>query len=130
MDKKRYIALAVVCGGLALLSWFWLTGLGMGFQQLEGKWLRTDGGYVLEIRSVADNGQIEAGYFNPNPINVSRAEAKQEKDKVDVFVELQDVNYPGCTYTLRYDGENDVLDGIYYQAAIQQSFTVRFIRMD
>jgi hypothetical protein len=133
-NKRRSspAVLAVLSGGLALVAlfWFWWGNIGSEFQQLPGKWLRTDGGYVIEIRSVNADGKTQAGYYNPNPINVSRAEATQEQDRVKVFIELRDVNYPGSTYTLRYDRERDVLEGIYYQAALQQSFTVRFIRMD
>ena len=50
--------------------------------------------------------------------------------KRTIFIELTDVNYPGSTYSLKYDRENDLLEGLYYQAALQRSFTVRFIRMD
>src|SRR4051794_32510018 len=35
------------------------------FQKLEGKWLRHDGGYVLQIQNVASNGKMDAAYFNP-----------------------------------------------------------------
>ena len=45
-----------------------------------------------------------------------------------MFVELRDVNYPGSTYTLVYQPENDQLAGIYYQAALQQQFDVFFER--
>ena len=40
------------------------------FEKLKGKWLRPDGGYILEIRSATAEGKLEAGYFNPGPINV------------------------------------------------------------
>jgi hypothetical protein len=133
-EKRRSVpvVLAVLLGGLVLVlfSFYSWSGSASGFQNLHGQWLRTDGGYVIEIRHVADDGRMDAGYYNPNPINVSRAEAIREQDVVKVFIELRDVNYPGSTYTLRYDGERDVLEGIYHQAALQQSFTVRFIRMD
>src|ERR1043165_8425589 len=43
------------------------------WNKLRGRWLRPDGGYVLEIRSVADDGRAEAAYFNPNPIHVAWA---------------------------------------------------------
>jgi len=42
---------------------------------------------------------------------------------------LTDVGYPGSTYTLTYDAKEDVLRGIYYQAAMKQSFDVYFTRM-
>jgi hypothetical protein len=99
------------------------------FEKLKGKWLRPDGGYVLEILSVESSGKIEAEYSNPRPIHVSKAEASQDGGATKVFVELRDVNYPGCTYTLTYDPGSDQLAGIYYQAAIQQQFEVSFERM-
>ena len=100
-----------------------------GFSRLVGKWLRPDGGYVLQVRMVGSDGKMEAGYFNPSPIHVSRAEASRDGGAVKVFVELRDENYPGCTYTLRYDPEKDTLHGVYYQAALQESYDVAFVRM-
>jgi hypothetical protein len=98
------------------------------FLKLRGRWLRPDGGYVLEISNVMTDGELEAGYFNPRPINVSTARATREGDQTKVFIELRDVNYPGSTYTLTYVPQNDQLSGIYYQALLKQSFEVVFIR--
>jgi hypothetical protein len=39
------------------------------------------------------------------------------------------VYYPGSTYALTYDPASDQLQGVYYQAAIQQRFAVVFVRM-
>jgi hypothetical protein len=100
-----------------------------GFEVLEGRWLRPDGGYIIQIRSIDASGKMDAGYFNPRPINVSKAQATKESGKIKVFVELSDVGYPGSTYTLTYDPKEDVLRGIYYQAAMKQSFDVYFTRM-
>lgn len=97
-------------------------------QILRGKWVRDDGGYVLEIKSVADNGKLEAAYLNPNPINVAKAEATTVDGQLRVFVELRDVNYPGSTYDLRYDPGRDQLVGEYFQATQQQRFQVGFSR--
>ena len=99
------------------------------FEKLQGKWLRPDGGYILEIRSATADGKLDAGYFNPRPINVAKAVALQDGQMVKVFVELRDVNYPGSTYTLVYEAESDQLKGIYYQAAMQQQFEVFFERV-
>ena len=99
------------------------------FDRLKGRWRRPDGGYVLEIRNIDANGKMAAGYFNPRPINVARAEASQAGTTTKVFIELRDTNYPGSTYTLTYDSENDQLQGIYFQAALQQNFDVVFVRM-
>jgi hypothetical protein len=99
------------------------------FQKLKGKWLRPDGGYVLEIKGVAADGTLNATYNNPSPIHVSKAEVTRDGATVKVFVELRDVNYPGCTYKLSYDTKSDSLTGIYYQAAMQQQFEIVFIRI-
>lgn len=99
------------------------------FQRLVGKWVRPDGGYVLEIRSVAVSGAAEAAYFNPNPIHVARAAAIVDAGKTKLFVELRDVNYPGCTYSLQYEVDGDQLYGEYFQAALGQTFDVTFARV-
>ena len=98
------------------------------FEALVGKWIRPDGGYTLSVRSVDSDGRVDAGYFNPRPINVSRAQASPEGSTVKMFIELQAAGYPGSTYDLVYDPGNDVLVGIYFQAAMQQRFEVMFVR--
>jgi len=100
------------------------------FQVLVGKWVRPDGGYVISVRSVDPKGRVDAGYFNPRPINVSRAEASVEGKAVKLFMELQAAGYPGSTYELIYDPGNDALVGVYFQAAMQQSFEVVFVRTE
>jgi hypothetical protein len=99
------------------------------FAKLAGRWERPDGGYVLEIKSVDPTGTMEAAYFNPNPINVSRAAALYKDGATKVFVELRAPNYPGSTYNLTYDPEHDQLYGQYFQAALQQTFEVTFGRL-
>jgi hypothetical protein len=101
-----------------------------GFEVLKGRWQRPDGGYVVDIRSIDASGKLVASYFNPRPINVSKAEASQDGSALRVFIELRDANYPGSTYTLIYDPQNDQLRGIYYQAVQQQRFEVAFMRMN
>lgn len=98
------------------------------FQKLRGKWLRPDGGYVIEIKSVAADGRLEAGYFNPRSIHVAQAQARSEDGRIKVFIELQDVNYPGSTYTLTYLPQRELLVGVYYQAVQKQSYDVYFER--
>ena len=99
------------------------------FDKLKGQWVRPDGGYVLEIRGVEPSGKMDATYSNPKSIHVEKAVAMQEGGVPKVFIELRDVNYPGSTYTLAYDRAGDQLAGIYYQAAMQQSFEVVFQRL-
>jgi hypothetical protein len=100
-----------------------------GFGELNGRWLRLDGGYVLEIRAVDAGGTIDAAYFNPQPIHVARAEATRDGSTLKVFVELQAPNYPGSTYSLTYDPGSKQLAGTYFQAALQQRFDVVFVKM-
>lgn len=99
------------------------------FENLKGRWLRPDGGYVIDLSEIDASGKMVAAYFNPRPINVSRAEASREGTAIKVFLELRDVNYPGATYTLAYDPHSDQLKGSYFQPALQQSFDVVFVRM-
>jgi hypothetical protein len=96
--------------------------------KLAGHWLRTDGGYMLELGDAAPDGPLMAAYFNPRPINVSRAKWHHQNGDLCVFVELRDVGYPGSTYTLTYQQEKDQLVGTYRQAAINQNFDVTFSR--
>jgi hypothetical protein len=98
-------------------------------QKLVGRWLRPDGGYILEIRSVDREGKLEAAYLNPRSINVAKAVALRDGTVIKVYVELRDVNYPGSTYTLVYDQGSDQLQGNYFQALERQNFDVSFERM-
>jgi hypothetical protein len=100
------------------------------FQKLRGRWLRPDGGYVIEIRGVDADGQLDATYSNPRPIHVAKAQAIRDGAQTKVFIELRDVNYPGSTYTLTYLPEEDQLHGIYYQALEGQRFEVVFVRIN
>ena len=95
---------------------------------LVGEWTRPDGGYVLSVTAVSPDGKATVGYFNPRPIRVSRAEARREGGLVGLFVELNDVNYPGSTYTLGYDPASDQLRGIYFQAVERAQYEVVFVR--
>jgi hypothetical protein len=92
-----------------------------------GPWTRTDAPYVIELRHAKD-GSMQATYFNPKPINVSKTEAAEQGGLVQVMIELQDVNYPGSTYVLSYDRTRDILEGIYFHPATKQSYEVGFVR--
>jgi hypothetical protein len=83
----------------------------------------------LDIRAVEPRGKIDAVYLNPKPINIAKAEATRDGAKLNVFVELRAPNYPGSTYTLAYDPQQDQLQGTYFQAALQQRLDVNFVRM-
>ncbi len=97
--------------------------------KLVGKWQRPDGGYVLEVRQAAAEGKLDAAYFNPGPIHVSKAEAHRDGEDLRVRVELHDTGYPGCVYQLRYVAGEDCLRGTYYQAALGETYDVDFVRL-
>jgi len=97
-------------------------------QRLVARWVRPDGGYVLDVREVRADGSLKAAYFNPRPINVAKAEWRQKDGKLTLFVELRDVNYPGSTYTLQYDPAADRLKGAYFQAMEKQTYQIEFAR--
>ncbi len=98
------------------------------FDALQGRWMRPDGGYVINIRSVAASGKLDASYANPSPLPFARAEATRDEKTIKLFFELRAGGYNGSTYTLIYDPANDILRGVYYQAVAQQKFDVYFTR--
>ena len=98
------------------------------FSLLVGEWVRPDGGYVIKVREIKPDGSVDAGYFNPNAINVEEATVTEWKGLAKLFIKLEDEGYPGSTYTLYYYAEKDALAGFYYQAAIKQTFEVVFMR--
>ena len=95
---------------------------------LIGSWVRTDANYLIKINKVNDDGTLEAQYFNPNPINVGKANWEESHGNLKITVELRDVNYPGSTYTLNYLPDRDILAGEYYQAVEGLTFYVEFAR--
>jgi len=120
--KRSVLLVAIIAGGFTPLC-------AADFEPLIGRWQRPDGGYVLEVRNVGDDGSASVRYLNPRPIHVARSEASRHGDSIKLFVELRDAGYPGSTYTLVYSPEKDVLLGIYYQAGMGQYFDVVFLRM-
>jgi hypothetical protein len=98
------------------------------FDRLVGSWVRPDGGYVIEISKIHPDGKVNAAYFNPRSIHVSRSTVSEKDGLIELFIELQGRGYPGSTYTLRYNPAYDVMVGTYFQAVIQQPFDVIFQR--
>ena len=97
-------------------------------ETIVGRWRRTDGGYILDIRGLDATGSLEAAYYNPKPINVSQAEVVQGATGLHVFIELRDTGYPGATYRLDHDATRDTMTGFYYQPTAGQTFDVIFVR--
>lgn len=96
--------------------------------KILGEWLRTDSDYMIKIAAVNDDGLLLAQYFNPNPINVSKAEWSSSDGFIKIYLELRDENYPGSNYNLTYIPERDMMVGDYFQAVEGLTFYVEFKR--
>jgi hypothetical protein len=99
-----------------------------GFDELKGIWVRPDGGYTIVIKNVSASGQLEAMYYNPNPLPFAKAQASREGATVRAFFELRAGGYDGSTYDLTFDPASNRLKGTYYQAVAKQKFDVYFMR--
>jgi len=100
----------------------------LDFKLLVGEWVRPDGGYVIHVGDIKPDGSVDAGYFNPSEINIAEVNISEWKGLLKLFIKLDDEGYPGSTYTLYYYAEKDALAGFYYQAVLQQTFEVVFLR--
>ncbi|MFC1516856.1 hypothetical protein ACFL7E_08905 [Thermodesulfobacteriota bacterium] len=129
MKKRPTIRLTIVLLALFLSAVPAVVFADESFKPLVGRWQRTDGGYIIDIRNIALDGKMAAGYFNPRPINVEQAHASMDKGHIKVEMTLRDVGYPGSAYTLVYVPEKDALLGYYYHAVSGQNFDVFFVRM-
>jgi hypothetical protein len=98
------------------------------FDVLKGAWVRPDGGYVIVIKNVGQGGQLDAMYFNPNPLPFAKALVSREGGLLRVSLELRAGGYDGSTYELTYDPTSGRLNGVYYQAVIRKKFDVTFTR--
>ena len=99
----------------------------LDYENLIGEWVRPDGGYVLDIKSIDSGGNIKMTYLNPKPINVSKAQANLKSGKIEFYIELRDKNYPGNYYTLTFDTESNRLVGVYHHLGLNQNFDVYFV---
>jgi hypothetical protein len=99
-----------------------------GFAALQGRWVRSDGRYVIHVTAADDTGKLAATYSNPNLLPFWTAQASRENGVLKVFLELRAGGYNGSTYTLAYDAVRDELAGVYYQAVARESYNVRFVR--
>ncbi len=105
------------------------TGSAPAFSVLVGRWMRTQGPYVITINAVDDNGKLDAAYANPRPLPFSRAEATRDGSALKLLFELRAGGYGGSTYALSYDAASDSLKGVYDQVVVMQKFDVVFKRM-
>ncbi|MCG8702096.1 MAG: hypothetical protein MI922_28840 [Bacteroidales bacterium] len=101
---------------------------GGNLDKIQGKWLRPDGNYVLEIKEVLPGGKLRAAYYNPSDIKISKATYSEDKGTIKVHVEFADENYHGSKYNLVYDAKLDMMKGVYYQAMMGQTYEINFVR--
>ncbi len=135
------IGLALILGSIFLYSYCLKkapeqnTAAGHGDQatsdvkKLTGRWKRLDGAYVIDIARTAKNGILDAAYFNPKPINVTRSLFMIKDGQIKIFIELNDEGYPGSEYTLTYYPDEDILKGKYFHGGLKKYFEVMFIRI-
>jgi hypothetical protein len=95
--------------------------------KLLGSWVRTDSPYEIRILELRSDGNMLAGYFNPRSIHVGKA-TWSKAQSLDVYIELQDENYPGSNYLMKYIPEQDMLTGKYFQAVEGATYDVSFSR--
>ena len=106
------------------------TGAKVEFNRVIGRWVRPDGGYVIEIRNVTSGGIMDVSYYNPNPINIAEGVAQIHDGRLHIFIKFDDKNYRGSTYDLTYNPKEDILTGTYFQALMNQTFDVFFQKME
>ena len=98
------------------------------FDALPGRWVRVEGGYVINIKAVGADGRLDAEYANPRILPFHAAAATSEGAVLKLFFELRAGGYGGSTYTLIYDAGTDRLLGEYNQVVVNQRFNVVFVR--
>jgi hypothetical protein len=98
------------------------------YSTVAGKWQRTDGNYFIKVSDVLPDGEATVEYFNPRSIHVAKAVISTEKKMTKLFIKFQDKGYEGSTYKLYYYAEKDALLGFYYQAPMDKTFEVIFLR--
>ena len=94
---------------------------------LQGSWVRPDGGYVLQINAVEDDGTLKAAYLNPRPLREASARWRVGGNRLQIRIDLNDTGYEGSFYLLQYHVKSGKLEGEYTPAG-QGVFPVTFER--
>lgn len=94
---------------------------------IQGRWIRTDAPYVIELR-LSNGNTLQATYFNRRFIHVEKTETAVKNGLQYILIELQDTNYQGSAYLLSYDRNQDALHGIYTHGASGNRYQVSFSR--
>lgn len=100
----------------------------IGKIDLVGEWTRTDAPYQLKITGLGDEGNLSVEYFNPKAIHIGKSGWKDTAGTIKVYIEMQDVNYPGSRYSLLFVPGKNLLTGTYFQAVEGETYEVDFIR--
>ena len=128
--KTTVLAAAAFCLTVWYLAGTAASANPFNFSVIAGQWARIDGSYTLAVKNVASGGTADVSYFNPGKIHVAESLVSTQEGRIRLFVTLRDKGYPGCTYTLFYYPEQDVLAGEYFQAAVSRTYEVIFVRKE
>lgn len=140
----RIVAVLLGAGGLFAIGWYSVdmakkpvNAIGPhaedrqakpSFGVLIGRWQRSDGGQILEIHGIAADGRMDCTYFNPNPVQVVRAEAVIQGDTLQIFIALEGKDFPRASLQLIYNPNQEILTGRYRQPAKDGTLTVTYVK--
>ena len=120
----------ILCLALMQMAGGGVSAQPLDFKVITGQWARIDGSYTLHVEDITSEGNANVRYFNPGEIHVAQSQTGTQEGRIKLFVKLQDKGYPGCTYTLFYYPEQDALAGAYFQAAVDRTYEVIFVRKE
>jgi hypothetical protein len=100
-----------------------------GFGVLKGRWQALNGYEVLEIKQIEATGRMEAAFWKPEPVHVSRAQAGRDGKVTRVLIHLRYPDSSCCFFDLTYEPGSERLKGIYWLKGRSKSTDVVFIRV-
>lgn len=128
IKQKRLLFILILLLSIPVI-WFFFMNKDNNYEEaskmLTGKWLRNDGVYSIEIKSVNKDGSMKVAYFNPDPIEVGQSTWMFKDKKLHIEVVLLGP-YQKSIYKLNYDVNKKNLSGTFYQAVAQQTYNVSF----
>jgi uncharacterized protein (DUF2147 family) len=101
------------------------------FSPVIGTWTRVQGGYELEIKAIEASGKMKVAYLNPRAgryIHIAEAKATSDQGAINIFVKMEDRDYPGSYYQLSLDKKNNNLNGKYFHAPSGKIMDVTFTK--
>ena len=100
----------------------------LDYDIIAGEWQRMDGSYLIKVGDIQTDGRATVEYFNPHPIHIKESAILTQKGLIKLYIKFQDKGYEGSTYRLYYFAEKDALVGFYYQAPMDKTYEVIFMR--